>query len=184
MKRTSAPVYSLTAAQKRRIVEMSPSVYHIVKECRDVLAREVETLRRKGSIVGSKASERLDCLNSIVEEFQREGLCEEAFGDFMRTASPRDRKCGKCRGGYCVGCDKTAPKPPRKRVSLREMAEEFNSKLPKFKRNADGSFSGHVSAEQARRMMEKAMESGAECARIATLNKFKMVEASIRGEKK
>ena len=111
MKRTSAPVYSLTAAQMRRIVVMSPSVYHIVKECRDVLAREVEILRRKGSIVGSKASERFDKLNSIVEEFQHEGLCEEAFADFMRTRKPRDRKCGNCEGGYCVGCDKTVPRP-------------------------------------------------------------------------
>lgn len=130
MKRTSATVYSLTAAQMRRIVAMSPSVYHIVKECRDVLAREIEILRRKGSIVGSKASERLDKLNSLVEFYQSNGLCEQSLADWKRTHDPRDGKCGNCEGGYCEGCDKTAPRPTH-RVELPKYVGITNPDDPK-----------------------------------------------------
>ena len=109
--------FTLNPAKRRMLAETSASVYAVLKECRDVLAREIEILRRKGSIVGSKASERLDKLNSLVEFYQSNGLCEQALADWKRTHSPRDSKCGKCEGGHCEGCDKTSPRPTH-RISL------------------------------------------------------------------
>ena len=109
--------FTLNPTKRRMLAETSASVYAVLKECRDVLAREIEILRRKGSIVGSKASERLDKLNSLVEFYQSNGLCEQALADWKRAHDPRDGKCGKCEGGYCEGCDKTAPRPTH-RVEL------------------------------------------------------------------
>lgn len=124
--------FTLNPAKRRMLAETSASVYAVLKECRDVLAREIEILRRKGSIVGSKASERLDKLNSLVEFYQSNGLCEQALADWKRTHDPRDGKCGKCEGGYCEGCDKTAPRPTH-RVKLPNYRGITDPNDPKFR---------------------------------------------------
>lgn len=109
--------FTLNPAKRRMLAETSANVYAVLKECRDVLEREVKTGRDCRFMVGTPRLERLDKLNSLVEFYQSNGLCEQAFADWKRAHDPRDGKCGKCEGGYCEGCDKTAPRPTH-RVEL------------------------------------------------------------------